>query len=44
MVACIDLGATELACLAHVRCKFFKLYAASNSPVAVEPLRRIDRL
>lgn len=37
-------GVTELACLAHVRRKFFDLHAASNSPIAAEALRRIGLL
>jgi transposase len=35
---------TELACLAHARRKFFDLYAANQSPVAAEALRRIGEL
>ena len=34
----------ELACLAHARRKFFDLYAANQSPVAAEALRRIGEL
>ncbi len=34
-------GVTELACLAHVRRKFFELHAANGSPIAAEALRRI---
>ena len=37
-------GVTELACLAHVRRKFFDLYAANASPVAAEALRYIGLL
>lgn len=37
-------GVTELACLAHVRRKFFELHAANGSPVAAEALRRIAML
>lgn len=37
-------GPVELACLAHIRRKFFDLHAASGSPVAEEALRRIARL
>ena len=37
-------GVTELACLAHARRKFFDLYAANQSPVAAEALRRIGEL
>lgn len=37
-------GITELACLAHVRRKFFDLHAANGSPVAAEALRRIGLL
>lgn len=35
---------TELGCLAHARRKFFDLYAANQSPVAAEALRRIGEL
>lgn len=34
----------EIACLAHLRRKFFDLYAALNSPVAQEALERIRLL
>ena len=34
-------GPTELACLAHIRRKFFDVHAASGSPVVEEALRRI---
>jgi len=37
-------GPTELACLAHIRRKFFDLHAANGSPVADEALRRIAQL
>jgi len=37
-------GRTELACLAHIRRKFFDVHAASGSPVAEEALRRIAAL
>jgi transposase len=37
-------GATELACLAHCRRKFFDLHAANGHPVAEEALRRIGEL
>lgn len=37
-------GPTELACLAHIRRKFFDVHAASGSPVAEEALRRIGQL
>ena len=37
-------GPTELACLAHIRRKFFDVHAASGSPVADEALRRIGQL
>ena len=37
-------GPTELACLAHIRRKFFDVHAASGSPVAAEALRRIAQL
>jgi len=37
-------GVTELACLAHARRKFFDLYAANQSLVAAEALRRIGEL
>ena len=35
---------TELACLAHIRRKFFELHQANQSPVAAEALRRIAEL
>uniref|UniRef100_UPI003CEB66D0 IS66 family transposase n=1 Tax=Massilia sp. TWR1-2-2 TaxID=2804584 RepID=UPI003CEB66D0 len=37
-------GITELACMAHVRRKFFDLHAANGSPIAAEALRRIGQL
>ena len=37
-------GPTELACLAHIRRKFFDLHAANGSPAADEALRRIAQL
>jgi transposase len=37
-------GPTELACLAHIRRKFFDVHAANGSPVAEEALRRIAQL
>ena len=37
-------GVTELACLAHVRRKFFDLHAANGSPIAAEALRHIAQL
>ena len=37
-------GPTELACLAHIRRKFFDVHAVSGSPVAEEALRRIAQL
>lgn len=37
-------GPVELACLAHIRRKFFDVHAASGSPVAEEALRHIARL
>lgn len=37
-------GVTELACLAHVRRKFFELHATNGSPVAAEALQRIGAL
>lgn len=42
--ALFTAGPTELACLAHIRRKFFDVHAASGSPVAEEALRRIGRL
>jgi transposase len=42
--ALFTAGPTELACLAHIRRKFFDVHAASGSPVADEALRRIARL
>ncbi len=37
-------GVIELACLAHVRRKFFDLQGPNGSPVAAEALRRIAQL
>jgi transposase len=37
-------GPIELACLAHIRRKFFDVHAASGSAVAAEALRRIAQL
>lgn len=37
-------GVIELACLAHVRRKFFDVHAAGGSPLAEEALRRIGML
>jgi len=37
-------GIQELACLAHLRRKFFDLHAANQSPIAAEALRRIAEL
>ncbi len=42
--ALFTAGPTELACLAHIRRKFFDVHAASGSPVADEALRRIGQL
>lgn len=42
--ALFSVGPTELACLAHIRRKFFEVHAASGSPVAEEALRRIGQL
>ena len=42
--ALFTAGPTELACLAHIRRKFFDVHAASGSPVAEEALRRIAQL
>lgn len=42
--ALFTAGRTELACLAHIRRKFFDVHAASGSPVAEEALRRIAQL
>ena len=42
--ALLAAGPTELACLAHIRRKFFDIHAASGSPVAEEALRRIAQL
>ena len=44
MQGAIRRGATELACLAHVRRKFFELHACSHSLLAAEALRRIGLL
>lgn len=37
-------GIQELACLAHLRRKFYDLHAANQSPIAAEALRRIGEL
>jgi transposase len=37
-------GPTELACLAHIRRKFFDVHAAGGSPVAEQALQRIAKL
>jgi transposase len=42
--ALFTAGPVELACLAHIRRKFFDVHAASGSPVAEEALRRIAQL
>lgn len=42
--ALMATGPIELACLAHIRRKFFDVHAASGSPVAEEALRRIAQL
>ncbi len=42
--AMFTTGITELACMAHVRRKFFDLHAANGSPIAAEALRRIGQL
>lgn len=42
--ALFALGITELACLAHLRRKFFDLHAANQHPVAEAALTRIARL
>lgn len=42
--ALFALSVIELACLAHARRKFFDLYAANQSPIAAEALRRIGEL
>ena len=42
--ALFTAGPTELACLAHIRRKFFDVNAAGGSPVAEEALRRIAAL
>ena len=39
-----ERGATEAACLAHVRRKFFDVHAATKSPLALEALQRIAAL
>lgn len=35
---------TELACLAHIRRKFFDLYAVNTSPIAADVLKRIGQV
>ena len=42
--ALFQTGITELACLAHIRRKFFDIHAANASPIAAEALRRIAML
>lgn len=42
--ALFEEGPIELACLAHIRRKFFDLHAGGNSPVAEEALRHIALL
>jgi len=42
--ALFKIGITELACLAHIRRKFFDLHAANGSPIAAEALRWIALL
>lgn len=37
-------GPTELACLAHIRRKFFDVHAAGGSPIAEQALHRIAKL
>lgn len=37
-------GPTELACLAHIRRKFFDVHAVGGSPVAEQALQRIAKL
>lgn len=37
-------GIAELACLAHMRRKFFDLHSANQSPIATEALKRIAEL
>jgi transposase len=42
--ALLTAGPIELACLDHIRRKFFDVHAASGSPMAEEALRRIAQL
>lgn len=42
--ASFKAGVTALACLAHIRRKFFELHANNGSPIAAEALRRIALL
>lgn len=42
--ALLSNGITELACMAHVRRKFFELHAANGSVIAAEALRWIGAL
>ena len=42
--AILGKDVSELACLAHVRRKFFELHATNGSPIAAEALRRIGLL
>lgn len=39
--ALFQTGITELACLAHIRRKFFDIHVANGSPIAAEALRHI---
>ena len=39
--ALLSNGITELACMAHVRRKFFELHAANGRVIAAEALRWI---
>ena len=42
--ALFQAGVTELACLAHIRRKFFELHQANQSPLAAQALSRIAEL
>lgn len=42
--ALFQAGVTELACLAHVRRKFYELHQANQSPLAAEAVSRINEL
>jgi hypothetical protein len=42
--ASIELGVTEIGCIAHARRKFFELHATNKSQIAEQALRYIQLL